>query len=157
VWELTGVPLTEHHERQQRVAASGEPPLRFALSWSPLLLAKHIERRVDRMLADGWVDEVRALLDDGIAEDAPAWNALGYPEIVATVRGTIGLEEAREKIVVATRRFAKRQRTWFRAAVGVEWIDVNGPGDLAGAAERIVRRVGELESPPTTRGLVRGD
>ncbi|MEO6446764.1 MAG: tRNA (adenosine(37)-N6)-dimethylallyltransferase MiaA [Gemmatimonadaceae bacterium] len=77
------------------------------------VLADLIAARVDAMLAHGWIDEVRHLVRD-IPPDAPAWNATGYGLIRQVVTGALGLTEARERIIIATRQYAKRQRTWFR-------------------------------------------
>jgi tRNA dimethylallyltransferase len=64
------------------------------------------------MLGAGWLDEVRSLAD--LADDAPAWKATGYRTLREVVRGTMSLDEAREQILIETRQYAKRQRTWFR-------------------------------------------
>jgi tRNA dimethylallyltransferase len=77
------------------------------------VLAERIERRVDEMLAGGWADEVRAL-DRAVPDDAPAWNATGSGAIREMIRGAIGDDEARRRVVVGTRQYAKRQRTWVR-------------------------------------------
>jgi tRNA dimethylallyltransferase len=139
VWELTGVTLSEHH-RRHREAMPRVRRLRFGLAWPASLLERRIERRVDAMLAAGWEAEVRRLLDDGFG-DAPAMNALGYPEVCALVEGKVGAAEARERIVRATRQFAKRQRTWFRAVEGVEWLEVRSEGDVTAAADRMTEAI----------------
>jgi len=95
-----------------------------------------LERRLDRMLADGWLDEVRAL-DARIPASAPAWNACGYEALRAVAHGRATLEEARRDILVATRQYAKRQRTWFRhqldagAVTGIDPLDADA-ADRAG-------------------------
>jgi tRNA dimethylallyltransferase len=80
-------------------------------------LAERIARRFDAMLAAGALDEARALLPYW-RHDLPAAKAIGAPELVAHLRGDMTLDEARARAVTATRRFAKRQRTWFRARMG---------------------------------------
>ncbi len=85
---------------------------------------RRIVARVDRMLASGLVDEVRGLLARGVEGDAPAFRALGYREVVAHLEGALSLAEVRHRIVVATRRYAKRQDTWFRREQDVHWLDV---------------------------------
>jgi tRNA dimethylallyltransferase len=89
---------------------------------TPILDAR-IAARVDAMLAQGWLDEVRRLAARGYAADAPAWRTLGYGEMRAVVDGRRGLPDAVASTVLATRRFAKRQRTWFRREAGVVWRD----------------------------------
>jgi tRNA dimethylallyltransferase len=142
VWELTGTPLSEHH-RQHRAQASIFRLLRFGVEWPAGLLEKRIRERVDAMLAGGWVEEVERLVAAGVPADAPAWNALGYPEVRARVEGKLEEGELRERIVLATRKFAKRQRTWFRAVEGVTWLRVGSAADLAAVGEVVARAVRE--------------
>jgi len=104
--------------------ATGRPPSafprrppRFALRSFVALppasaLEERVAARVEAMLAAGWVDEVRGLLAS-VPPEAPAWQAIGYAELARVVRGEATLEDARAAIVLATRRYAKRQRTWF--------------------------------------------
>ena len=76
-------------------------------------LGSRIERRVDTMLEAGWADEVRELMQT-IPFDAPAWKASGYSVIREHVEGGLDLSSARQRIIIETRQYAKRQRTWFR-------------------------------------------
>ncbi len=78
------------------------------------VLHRRIAERVDRMLAAGLVAEVRAVLARGVPPDAPGLDAVGYREVVAMLRGALPERDLRQAIVVATRRYAKRQETWFR-------------------------------------------
>jgi tRNA dimethylallyltransferase len=148
VLELTGVPLSEHH-RRHREAAPPARTLRFGLDWDPAVLATRLAERVDRMLATGWIEETAALLAAGVPEDAPALYALGYPEIRGHLAGRVARAELRDRIVTATRRFAKRQRTWFRAVPDVRWLSVAGAADLAAAAETVATAIARArgESP----------
>lgn len=77
------------------------------------VLREWIVHRADAMLAGGWPEEVMRL-DRDVPEDAPAWQASGYAAVRAMTRGTLSAPKAREAIVIATRQYAKRQRTWFR-------------------------------------------
>ena len=74
------------------------------------------------MFAAGFVDEVRALLDEGLAEGRTAARAIGYPEVAAYLRGELTLDEAVERTVTATRRFARRQDAWFRKDPRIVWV-----------------------------------
>ena len=76
-------------------------------------LAPWIEGRVDGMLGAGWLDEVRAL-ERVVPADAPAWKACGYRDVIRLAHGELSADAARQAIIVATRQYAKRQRTWFR-------------------------------------------
>ncbi len=77
-------------------------------------LRRRIAERVDRMLAAGFVEEVRGVLARGVPPDAPGLDGVGYREVVAMLQGRLPAAELREAIVVATRRYAMRQETWFR-------------------------------------------
>jgi tRNA dimethylallyltransferase len=96
-------------------------------------LYRRIDERVLRMLADGLVDEVRGLLDAGYRDALTAAQAIGYKELVPVIEGEVALEAATVAIQQATRRYAKRQLTWFRADPRVRWIDVT---DLSGPQAR---------------------
>lgn len=90
------------------------PSLRFGLNRDPMLLAERIERRVDRMFEQGLVDEVKSLLGKGLRDALTAPQAIGYKEVVCALDGHISMDEASELIKTATRRYAKRQRSWLR-------------------------------------------
>jgi len=76
-------------------------------------LHRQIETRFDQMIERGWLDEVKHL-DETIPETAPAWKASGYVALRDVVRGLSVLENARDRVIIETRQYAKRQRTWFR-------------------------------------------
>jgi tRNA dimethylallyltransferase len=86
-------------------------------------LYRRIGARVDGMLADGLLGEVSSLLDSGFRSALTASQAIGYKELVSVVEGESDLNEAVEAIKQATRRYAKRQLTWFRADPRITWID----------------------------------
>ena len=107
---LTGQRVSDLHRENVR------PPRRLAryLVVDPgPSLAHGIEWRTDMMFSSGWPEEVRWLMGE-VPEDAPAWNASGYRTVRAMVRGDLSAREARERVVIETRQYAKRQRTWFR-------------------------------------------
>lgn len=136
VWEVTGVPLSEHH-RRHREAAPAVRTLRFGVAWPVATLDARIAARAGEMLDAGWVEEVERLLAEGVPKDAPGMSAVGYPEVVAVAEGRSDRAHALTAIVRATRQFAKRQRTWFRAVPGIQSIRVERDGVLIAAAERI--------------------
>ena len=89
------------------------------------------------MLANGWMDEVRRLMRR-VPSDAPAWKATGYDALRAVALGAVTLEHGRARVIVATRQYAKRQRTWFRhqlAGADVTALDPERP-DWRDVAER---------------------
>lgn len=90
-------------------------------------LYERIEERVRSMLRDGWLFEVERLLDRGLKPQVPAFQAIGYRQLAAHVRGDSTLEEAVAETVRATRRYAKRQMTWFRRLTDVVWLSMEDP------------------------------
>jgi tRNA dimethylallyltransferase len=107
---LTGRRMSELHQERRR------PPrwrARYLVVDPGPTLAETIRRRTAEMFASGWRDEVRHLMDV-VPEDAPAWNASGYGAIRELELGMISQQDAMERVVIETRQYAKRQRTWFR-------------------------------------------
>lgn len=92
-----------------------------------------IEQRVSEMFEAGFVDEVRRLLDEGLAEGLTARRAIGYRDVVAHLAGDLSLDDARQRTVFATRRFARRQDSWFKKDPRIVWLPFDAP-DLADQA-----------------------
>jgi len=137
VYEKTGTPISEL--QRQWAAENPHPPPIFGIARDRADLYDRINRRVDQMMEEGFLDEVRRLL--GRRPGREATQALGYRELIAHLDGEIeSLEEAVELIKRNTRRFAKRQLTWFRAFPEITWIQV-GPGDTA---ESVARRIHDI-------------
>lgn len=105
----TGEPISRLHETRAR--SPRWQPKYLVVDPGPALRTR-IETRLDAMLDAGWLDEVGALGE--IPDDAPAWKATGYRVLRDVVRGARKLDQARELILIETRQYAKRQRTWFR-------------------------------------------
>ena len=91
-------------------------------------LADNIERRVDMMLEEGWVDEVTSLMAH-VPESAPAWQASGYRVVRDLAAGITDLSTARQRIIIETRQYAKRQRTWFRHQLAPARVTRVNPDD----------------------------
>ena len=96
---------------------------RLGLTLPRALLYDRIACRLQTMVTAGWVDEVRDLLAGGCLPTAPAFQAIGYRQVIRHINGEWSLERALEDTARATRRFAKRQLTWFRKEPDVEWIE----------------------------------
>lgn len=100
-------------------------------------LDARIERRVDAMFRAGFVDEVRGLVEAGFGPELRSLQAIGYRLVAAALAGETTIDEARTRMKTATRRYARRQRTWFRALDGVRWfappVDRAHLGDYVGA------------------------
>ncbi|HWQ58099.1 MAG TPA: tRNA (adenosine(37)-N6)-dimethylallyltransferase MiaA [Clostridia bacterium] len=105
-------------------------PVMASLTMPRDTLYRRIETRVDEMLAAGFVDEVHGLLERGVDPASPAMQGLGYKQIAKYLGGECALEEAIENIRRETRRFAKRQLTWFRREERIRWFDVAQCGDI---------------------------
>lgn len=118
---------TSYAEQKEKLARIPQlyPAVFIGLSVDPAILSERIGARVDKMVEDGLVKEVKSLLDGGFREGITAPQAIGYKEIVAYLDGDCSLDEALEAIKLATRRYAKRQRTWFRKDKRIRWIDAN--------------------------------
>ena len=120
-------------------------PAKFiGLAVDPEILNKRIEQRVDNMIECGLVCEVERLLDKGFRQGITAPQAIGYKEIVSALDGDISLDEAIEQIKTATRRYAKRQRTWFRKDTRIAWIDADSgnAGAIATQAQHSLDTMG---------------
>ncbi|MGY2003966.1 tRNA (adenosine(37)-N6)-dimethylallyltransferase MiaA [Blastococcus sp. SYSU DS1024] len=113
------------------------PAVVLGLDREPAELDERIAVRVDRMWAAGFVDEVAALAADGLREGPTASRALGYAQVLAQFDGALSAEEARERTVTTTRRFVRRQRSWFRRDATTTWLDAARP-DLADAAVAVI-------------------
>ncbi len=135
VWERTGEPISAHHARH-RFADAPFDVLQIGIRRSREELAARIAARVDAMLADGLVAEVRGLLDAGVSRDVTPFRAIGYPQVLAHLDGTLDADELPAAIATATRRFAKRQTTWFNRDPSIQWVD---PGE--DLADRLLPRV----------------
>jgi tRNA dimethylallyltransferase len=105
-------------------------------------LDRRIAERVCAMFDEGLVDEVRRLLDAGLAEGRTARTAIGYREVTAYLSGELTLEQAIEATTTATRRFSRRQDGWFRKDPRVLWI----PWDAAGRVERALAAIETIET-----------
>lgn len=120
-------PVSEVH-RTGRSPLAGWRALKIGLMPPREALYARIHSRTDVMLEQGWMEEVRSLMASGLPENAKPFDFIGYRELRQVLRGEKKLEEARAAIQQATRRYAKRQLTWFRKEPGVHWIAGFGNG-----------------------------
>lgn len=121
-YKETGEPISAHNERE-REKESAYNSAYFVLNAPRPLLYERIERRVDQMLEEGLIEEVRRLKDQGCTRELVSMQGLGYKEILAYLEGEISLEEAIYILKRDTRHFAKRQITWFKREREVIWVD----------------------------------
>ncbi len=131
VAEVSGTPLSEWIARRpygrERLAA-----VRVGLTLPRALLYDAIARRVALMVEAGWVEEVARLLAGGLLPSDPAFQAIGYRELARYVAGAWSLDRAIDETIRATRRYAKRQLTWFRKEPDVVWLDARDHERLSG-------------------------
>ena len=134
---LTGRPLTWWHEHSPPAAPA--VPLCVVLLDLPMdVLDQRIGERVFRMLEGGFVEEVEELLAAGFSLEDPGMSGTGYRQVVNHLQGELTLPEAAEAIRVATRQYAKRQRTWFRNQLPSDHLVVDGRLSLEEQVERVV-------------------
>ncbi len=119
-------PVSEVH-RTGRTPLEGWRTLKIGLMPPRKALYERIHARTEAMLTQGWLEEVRGLMATGLPENAKPFDFIGYRELREVLRGEKKLEEARAAIQLGTRRYAKRQMTWFRKETGVHWLE--GFGD----------------------------
>lgn len=137
VFYLTGLPLTEHQRRHRERRLPSTARI-FAIEVPAAELRRRIDRRLDAMLAAGFLEEARGLLDAGIDPTLPALRAVGYPQLFAHLRGETSFDAALAAVRGATWQYARRQLTWFRAERQITWIPA---ATAAVAAELILRQL----------------
>lgn len=140
VYLETGETITEHNRKTQAV------PPRYSPLWLGLDFARRgelyrrIDLRVSLMLEQGLVEEIRGLLADGIPEKATAMQAIGYKEFVDALDGRCTIEEAADQVRQSSRRYAKRQLTWFRRNKAIHWL-IRDTGDTGREILENARRI----------------
>jgi tRNA dimethylallyltransferase len=137
VHAATGRPISDHF-RDTRPPVEGRSVIRIGLELDRAALCGRIDARVERMFARGLVDEVRGLLARGVPEGCPAFRALGYRHVLRHLGGEIPLDEAVALTKTETRRYAKRQMTWFRKMADVAWFS---PDDQSGLERHLQNRL----------------
>jgi tRNA dimethylallyltransferase len=113
------------------------PAVVVGLDREPAELDERVAARVERMWAAGFVEEVAALAADGLREGPTASRALGYAQVLAQLDGELTPDEARERTVSTTRRFVRRQRSWFRRDASISWFEAGRP-DLVEAVSGVI-------------------
>ena len=140
VFYETGETITAHNKRTQAIPPRFDP-LWIGLDFEPRAeLYRRIDLRVDIMLRQGLLEEIRELLDSGIPENCTAMQAIGYKEFVQAIRGRMSIEEAADDLKQSSRRYAKRQLTWFRRNKNIHWL-VRTPDT---SAEEILEKARQL-------------
>jgi tRNA dimethylallyltransferase len=141
VYQLTGIPISEHQKEhafsdrpfKSRIVCL-EPPRELLYSW--------IDARVDAMMETGFLEEVRKLRERGYGPELNSMKALGYRELQSFLDGQVELPEAVELIKRNTRRYAKRQLTWFRGEEDVTWLQFTDRAGVTALAEKVIGELG---------------
>jgi tRNA dimethylallyltransferase len=141
VFHTSGQPIWKHHQKQSSSKEKKYSFKQFGVNWERKILYENINKRVDEMIEQGFVDEVKNILDKGYDRNLNALNTVGYKEIIQHLQGEISLDRAIELIKRNTRHYAKRQLTWFRKDKRIQWFDVKVPSDLNFIADEIVQRI----------------
>lgn len=139
VYYISGKPIWQHFEEQFQTPKYTF--LQFGLEWERSELYKRIEDRVEWMISNGLLDEVVSVLNMGYSKKLNALNTVGYKEIIAYLENEISLERAVDLIKRNTRRYAKRQITWFKADKRIEWLKINTNDDIYSSAIYIIEKV----------------
>jgi len=141
VYYETGETITSHNLKTQAIPPKYNP-LWLGLDFEPrALLYDRIDLRVGIMLEMGLEKEIRDLLASGIGPDCTAMQAIGYKEFVAALDGQCTMEEAADEVRKASRRYAKRQLTWFRRNKNIHWLtrhDGEGSDEIIAKARRFI-------------------
>ncbi|BBZ17185.1 tRNA (adenosine(37)-N6)-dimethylallyltransferase MiaA [Mycolicibacterium gadium] len=132
VVELTGQPFAASFPA---IGAPRWDTVIIGIDWETTLLEERLAQRTDKMFRDGLVEEVRALLDRGLRNGVTASRALGYAQVIADLDDGNDGTAAREPTFVGTRRYVRRQRSWFRRDHRISWLD----GAAAGTVEETLR------------------
>jgi tRNA dimethylallyltransferase len=124
VWMQTGRPFSSYHSDDNTISVPDDMIV-FGLKRDRQILYDRINRRVDQMFSDGFLDEVRTILDKGYTLEDPGLNTVGYKEAIAFLKGEINREKMVKDMKTQTRRYAKRQLSWFRRWDFIQWIDLD--------------------------------
>lgn len=138
VYEATGEKMSQIALRARQT--SRYSACKIGLTYADrALLYQRIDERVDKMLENGLLDEVQSLLDTGVSPQCQAMQGIGYKECLPVLSGEISVQQAAEEIKLHSRRYAKRQLTWFRRDPAVHWLAVDDEPDLSAHAAQLVQ------------------
>ena len=146
IYEETGRTITQHDRETRAVPPRYEPCWLGLDYFDRAVLYSRVDRRVDRMLEDGLLDEIRALLARGVSPAATAMQAIGYKEFFGFLDGSCTLAQAAALCKQRSRNYAKRQLTWFRRNERLRWLRMTGEEDFSSVV-RAARQVIPFSAP----------
>ena len=129
-YRVTGKKISEHQEETKRTESRYEP-LMFCIDWDRAVLYDRINKRVDMMIEEGLADEVKNLVDMGCTREMNSMKGIGYKEVMDYFDGKTSMEETVEIIKQSSRRYAKRQLTWFRRDERIHYLNPRNPFEEA--------------------------
>lgn len=129
-YKITGKPISEHQEETKQIK-SRYKPLMLCVDWDREALYDRINKRVDIMMKEGLLDEVKRLMDMGYTKALNSMKGIGYKEVMDYFDGKMSLEETVEIIMQSSRRYAKRQLTWFRRDKRIHYVSSDNPFEEA--------------------------
>ncbi len=144
VFYLSGIPISEYHSTQSKFDVNY-----FVLNRKREEVYKRIEKRVDRMISNGLLEEVKGILNMGYSKRLKPFQSLGYLQMIRYLDGEIDFDDAVREIKKETKRYAKRQLTWFRGVKDAQWIDImdeERPDDIAEKIFRACHHFGVLQN-----------
>ena len=142
VIRLTGRKFSDQRAEWNSGLGTRDSGLFFGLSRTAPDLRARIDTRVDELFRRGLVEETRALLERGLAQNPTAMQAIGYRQVVEHLRGERSLKETIELVKTRTRQFAKRQLTWFRKHAQLEWLELAPESSVDAVVKLIAAKVG---------------
>ncbi len=137
VFYISGKPIWQHFREQKK--NTDHKYYQFGLEWNRAELYQRIEKRVDDMIDAGLIDEVKSILELGFSKEINALNTVGYKEIIQYLENKISLDRAAELIKRNTRRYAKRQMTWFNKDKRITWYPIHQQSDLISVCDKIIK------------------
>jgi tRNA dimethylallyltransferase len=137
VFRLTGKPIWQHHKGNNKNQEFEF--LQYGLRWERKKLYNNIEVRVREMINNGFIEEVKMILEKGYSREINSLNTLGYKAIIDFLENKISLDEAIRQIIINTRRYAKRQTTWFNSDKRIKWFDIVSYEELPEIADKILK------------------
>lgn len=129
-YRTTGVTISAH-QKMTKEKESRYEPIMLSIAWDRQELYDRINKRVDIMINDGLFDEVRDLMERGYTQQLNSMQGIGYKEVIDCIEGRMSYEETVERIKQSSRRYAKRQLTWFKRDTRIHWVSAENAVDEA--------------------------
>ncbi|MFC2084319.1 tRNA (adenosine(37)-N6)-dimethylallyltransferase MiaA [Bacteroidota bacterium] len=136
VHKLSGKPIWQLQNEYKRDVEINF--IQFGLLWERSLLYERINKRVDNMISNGLVDEVKSIINKGYSSELNSLNTVGYKEVISYLKNDIDFDDMVNLIKRNSRRYAKRQLTWFRNDNRIHWLEISNDMELEGLTEKIL-------------------